>query len=67
MTFSQAYRSREQRGDFTQRVCARELRDLSDNKVGVNQSTISRMLNKEYIPHDQTTICYQNVGKTDKR
>ena len=54
--FSKAYRIRERRGDFTQRVCARELRDLSENKVGINQGTISRMLHKKYIPHDQTTI-----------
>ena len=44
--FSEAYRTRERRGDFTQRVCARELCDLSENKVGVNRSTVSRMLHK---------------------
>ena len=35
--FSKAYRIRERRGDFTQRVCARELRDLSDKKVGQSE------------------------------
>ena len=61
--FSQAYRSREQRGDFSQRVCARELRDLSENKTSINQG---QLLNKKYIPHANDYSCYQNVGKTDE-
>ena len=51
--FSKAYRIREWRGDFTQRVCARELRDLSENQVGINQGTISRMLNTYHMIKQQ--------------
>ena len=36
-------------------------RDLSENKTGIKQGTISRMLNKKYIPHDQTTIAVIRV------
>src|SRR6185437_3002673 len=54
--FIQAYRIREQSCNLTQRICARQLRDLSENKISIQQGSISRMLQKKYIPRDKLTL-----------
>ena len=54
--FIQAYKIRERCSNLTQRVCARELCDLSGNKIGIKQGSISRMLQKKYIPRDKLTL-----------
>jgi len=63
--FIQAYRIRERCSNLTQRVCARELCDLSGNKIGIKQGSISRMLQKKYIPptRQANAGCYQKVGE----
>jgi len=54
--FIQAYRIQERSCNLTQRVCARQLRDLSENKIHIQQGSISRMLQKKYIPRDKLTL-----------
>ena len=54
--FIQAYKAREKSSNLTQRVCARQLCDLSGNKIGIKQGSISRMLQKKYIPRDKLTL-----------
>ena len=54
--FIQTYKAREKSSNLTQRVCARQLCDLSGNKIGIKQGSISRMLQKKYIPRDKLTL-----------
>jgi len=40
----------------TQTRCAREIRDISDGKSKIQQSVVSRMLCKTYLPKEPVTL-----------
>ena len=40
----------------TQTRCAREIRDISDGKNKIQQSVVSRMLCKTYLPKEPVTL-----------
>jgi len=56
LRFLEAFRNVYNDCNTTQTRCAREIRDISDGKSKIQQSVVSRMLCKTYLPKEPVTL-----------